>query len=285
MRPGGENGVYYPITGGVINGTRPLFPNTIGSNGYFATMGNSNYNSFQSSVRHTSGRAEFLVGYTWSKVLDNASNWGTTSGGQINVVNHKLGKALSAFDMAHNFVASYSYELPFDKFLAASHPRLSRGWVITGVTRFTTGIPVRIRENDDESLLGTRFTGPTGQGIDEPDFTPGPLKITDPRKYDPINDKNPYFNRSLFAKEPLGQLGTSSREFFHGPGLNNWDLSLQKDIRLTEGKTLQLRGEFFDVFNHAQFGNPTGNILSGAFGVVTSVRSQRIGQVAAKILF
>ena len=96
---------------------------------------------------------------------------------------------------------------------------------------------------------------------------------------------NPYFNQSLFTKELLGQLGTSSREFFHGPGLNNWDLSLQKDIRLTEGKTLQLRGEFFDVFNHAQFGNPTGNILSRAFGVVTSVRSQRIGQVAAKILF
>src|SRR2546426_1510240 len=51
--PGGENGVYYPITGGVINGTRPLFPNTIGSNGYFATMGNSNYNSFQPTLRHT----------------------------------------------------------------------------------------------------------------------------------------------------------------------------------------------------------------------------------------
>src|SRR5437867_4252463 len=108
--PGGENGVYYPITGGVINGTRTVFPNTLGSNGYFATMGNSNYNSFQTSLRHTSGRAEFLLGYTWSKVIDNASNWGTTSGGQVNVVNHKLGKAISAFDMTHNFVASYSYE-------------------------------------------------------------------------------------------------------------------------------------------------------------------------------
>jgi len=98
---------------------------------------------------------------------------------------------------------------------------------------------------------------------------------------------NPYFNQSLFTKELLGQLGTSSREFFHGPGLNNWDLSLQKDIRLTEGKTLQLRGEFFNVFNQAQFGNPTGNILSGNFGVVTATRpqTQRIGQVAAKILF
>jgi len=201
------------------------------------------------------------------------------------VVNHKLGKALSAFDMTHNFVASYSYEVPFDRLLAANHPRLTRGWVITGVTRFTTGIPVRIRENDDRSLLGTRFTGPTGQGIDEPNFTPGPLNITDPRKYDPNTGANPYFNKALFAKEPLGQLGTSSREFFHGPGLNNWDLSLQKDIRLTESKTLQLRGEFFNAFNHAQFVNPTGNFLSGTFGVVTGARSPRIGQVALKFLF
>jgi hypothetical protein len=280
--PGGENGVYYPITGGVINGTRTVFPNTLGSNGYFATMGNSNFNSFQTSLRHTSGRAEFLLGYTWSKAIDNASNWGSNS--QINVVNHKLGKAISAFDMTHNFVASYSYELPFDK-LAANRPRLTRGWIITGVTRFTTGLPIRIRENDDRSLLGTRFTGPTGQGIDEPDFTPGPLHITDARLYNPATGANPYFNTALFSQEPLGKLGTSGREFFHGPGLNSWDLSLHKDIRLTESKTLQLRGEFFNVFNHAQFQNPEGNFLSDAFGVVTSARSARIGQVAAKFLF
>ncbi len=277
--PDGENGVYYPITGGVINGTRPAFPNTIGSNGYFATMGNSNYNSFQTSLRHATGRSEFLVGYTWSKVLDNASNWGTSSGGQINVLNHKLGKALSAFDMGHNFIASYSYEVPFEKFLGANRPRLTRGWVITGVTRFTTGLPVRIRENDDRSLLGTRFTGPTGQGIDEPDFHPGPLNITDPRT------GQRYFNKSLFTREPLGRLGTSSREFFHGPGINNWDLAIHKDIRLTESKTLQARGEFFNAFNHTQFGNPTGNILSRAFGRVTSARSPRIGQLAIKFLF
>ena len=65
-------------------------------------MGNSNYNSFQTSLRHTSGRAEFLAGYTWSKAIDNASNWGTSLGGQINVLNHKLGKAISVFDMTHN---------------------------------------------------------------------------------------------------------------------------------------------------------------------------------------
>jgi hypothetical protein len=164
-------------------------------------MGNSNYNSFQMSLHHTSGRMEFLLGYTWSKVLDNASNWGNR--GQINVVDHKLGKALSAVDMAHHFIASYSYEIPFDRLAAGKYPRLTRGWVNTGVTRSATGLPVWIRENDDRSLLGTRFTGPTSQGIDEPDFTPGPLNIADPRLYDPVTDTNPYFNRSLFSQKPL----------------------------------------------------------------------------------
>ena len=211
--------------------------------------------------------------------MDNASNWGTSAGGQINVVNYKLGKAISAFDMTHNFIASYSYELPFDKLFASGPTRLTRGWIVTGVTRFSTGLPVRIRENDDRSLLGTQFTGPTSQGIDEPDFFPGPLNITDPR-----SGQN-YFNTSLFSKEPLGQLGTSGRQFFHGPGLNNWDLSLHKEVRLTERLTLQFRGELFSTFNHAQFQNPTGNILSGAFGLVTGARDARIGQLGAKFIF
>jgi hypothetical protein len=275
--PDGENGVYYPITGGTIVGTRHRFPNEIGSNGWFATMGNSNYNSLQTSLRHTSGRLDFLLGYTFSKVMDDASNWGNR--GQINVVNTKLGKALSAVDMAHNFVASYSYEMPFDRLAKGKYPRLTGGWLITGVTTFATGLPVWIRENDDRSLLGTRFTGPTGQGIDVPDFHPGPLNITDPRT------GQEYFNTSLFTREPLGQLGTANRQFFHGPGLNQWNLAILKNLRLTESKTLQFRGELFNAFNHAQFINPTGNILSGAFGIVTSARDARIGQLGIKFNF
>jgi hypothetical protein len=187
--------------------------------------------------------------------------------------------------MAHHFTASYSYEIPFERLAAGKYPRLTRGWVIAGVTTFATGFPVWIRENDDRSLLGTRFTGPTSQGIDVPDLHPGPLSITDPRLYDPVADTNPYFNRSLFSQEPLGQLGTSNRQFFHGPGLNNWDLAVHKNITLTESKMLQFRFEYFNTFNHAQFNSPTGNFLSGTFGLVTSARPARIGQVAVKFIF
>jgi hypothetical protein len=80
-------------------------------------------------------------------------------------------------------------------------------------------------------------------------------------------------------------LGNSRRRFFHGPGLNNFDMALLKNIKFTESKALELRFEAFNVFNHAQFGNPDGEINSSQFGIVTFARDPRIMQVGAKFLF
>jgi len=77
----------------------------------------------------------------------------------------------------------------------------------------------------------------------------------------------------------------TTHSYFHGPGLNNWDLALLKDLRLTESKRRELRAEFFNVYNHAQFGLPQGNILNSSFGFVTSANPARIGQFAAKLYF
>ncbi len=280
--PYGADGTYYPITGGVIQGTRSPFGHAFGSNAYYATMAGSNYNSLQAKFRHSFGRLDFLAGYTFSKSLDNTSGYGG-GGDIINPLNYSLTKALSSFDMTHIFVLSYSYRLPFDALWRPN--RLTSGWYITGITRFSTGLPVFLTEPDDNSLLGTAFTGPTGNTIDVPNRLPGSLNITDPRLGDPNTGANPYFNTGLFTKEAIGQLGNSSRKFFHGPGLNNWDISLVKDLKLTESKSLQFRGEFFNIFNHAQFLNPNGNILSSSFGFVTGARDPRIGQVAAKFIF
>ncbi len=271
----GENGIYYPIGGGVINSTRsPLGP-AFGSDVVFTTIANSNYNALEATLRHTSGRLEWLAAYTYSKSLDDASSYGT-GGLTINPVNGHLSKGLSSFDMTHNFVASYSYELPCDKLFREN--RATRGWIIAGITRFTTGLPVFISERDDHSLLGMD-TGGAGQNVDTPNFTPGPMNFRDPRT------RPDYFNTSLFSPGLFGQLGTASQRFFHGPGLNNWDLALTKNLRLTESKSLQIRGEFFNTFNHAQFNNPSGNFLSSVFGLVTSARSPRVGQVAMKLYF
>jgi Carboxypeptidase regulatory-like domain len=278
--PFSENGVYTNSSGQIINSTRVLGP-AFGSDGWYANIGNSSYNALQTTLRHTSGGLELLAGYTYSKSLDMSSSLGE----QVNPFQPSRSKALSAFDMTHNFVLSYSYQLPFDRLFGAN--RISRGWLLSGITRFTTGLPVTLMENDDQSLLGTNDTGPNGNGIDEPNYTPGPLNFSDPRKC--IKDPNcaPYFNTSLFSAENLGQLGNSKRRFFYGPGINNWDMALLKSLPLSESKSLQFRFEFFNVFNHTQFNPPDGNINDGPgfFGFVTSAAPARIGQVALKFLF
>lgn len=259
-----------------VAGTRgPYNPAFFGSNGYFVTAGNSGYNSLQVNLRHTSGRAQFLVGYTFSKSLDNSSGYGE----QINPVNPKLTRGLSAFDETNNFVFSYNYRLPLDKLPGPT--RLMNGWNLSGVTRFATGIPVNLIEGDDQSLLGTSVTGPQPLPVDTPDFVGGSVGITNPRN----SPNHAYFNTALFSESALGLEGNANRRFFHGPGINNWDMALVKETKLTESMSLQFRAEFFNLFNHAQFQTPTGNIDSSVFGLITSANEPRVGQLALKLVF
>ena len=129
------------------------------------------------------------------------------------------------------------------------------------------------------TLLGTFCTGPTRSVVDTLDITPGPLNFTNPRS------GKPYFNISLFSLESVGQLGDSNRSFFHGPGQATWDFGLVKDLPFTEAKKLEFRAEFFNIFNHANFDLPQGDIINSSFGFVTSASDPRIGQLAVKFLF
>lgn len=280
--PGGENGTYFPIGGGTINSTRGPFGGSFSSDGYFITIGQSNYNSLQLSLRQRISRLEFLAGYTYGKSLDNGSGYGE----QINLLDLNQ-KSLSSFDVRHNFVVSYDYRLPID--LLHGPSRLVKGWRLSGITRFSTGQPVTLVETDDNSLLGTSSAGAIGLPVDTPNYTPGSLAISDPRS------RKPYFNTTLFSPEALGTLGTSRRRFFSGPGLNNWDVALLKDTAVTERVNAEFRVELFNAFNHAQFGQPDGNVndpltlqpngqLTG-FGVVSTANPPRIMQLSLKVLF
>jgi len=123
--------------------------------------------------------------------------------------------------MKHNFVLSYRYELPFGKMFGAN--RWSNGWVLTGVTRFTTGLPVTLIENDDNSLLGTNFTGPNENGVDLPNFTPGSLKITDPRAVPTQCGQLPtLFQQFTIHYRTLGAAGECEEEVLPRTGINNW---------------------------------------------------------------
>lgn len=245
-----------------------------GSNAYEKTIGNSAYHSFQASLRHTSSRGEFLLGYTYSKCLDNSSGLEDPT----NPFNPRISRALCLFDVKHNFVASYGIKLPFDKLFHAEHGfanKVAGGWQLSGITTFATGLPIQLSEGNDVSLAGSI-------GTDIPNFTPGKLITgSNPRS------GQPYFNTSLFTPEQPGQIGNANRRFFHGPGLNNWDMSLSKNINFTESKALELRFEAFNIFNHAQFqnGNNLGNIDSTNFGRITVANDPRILQLAAKFHF
>lgn len=276
--PESETGTFHPIGGGTLV-PRQTFGADFGPDEWEATMGNSNYNALEVNLRRSVGRFEFLAGYTYSKVLALTSGIGCCGlADTIDPYDHQLSKGLAAFDMTHNFVISYNYQLPIDKLMHGS--RLTSGWTLTGITHFSTGLPVQIRESDDRSLIGD------GQNLDAPNYTPGNLGFVDPRKANLTNYTNPYFNTSLFSQETLGVLGTSSHFFFHGPGTNNWDIALSKSLRVTESKSFLIRFETFNAFNHAQFENPAGNInTQPGFGFVTNANPARICQASAKFLF
>lgn len=276
--PFGESGSYITRAGQVVQGTRGPFSSAFGGVSYQKTIGNSNYNALEIGLRHNRGPLEFLIGYTYSKSLDQSSSLAEA----VNPVNPSLSRALSSFDMTHNFVASYRYQLPFER-LSSRFRKVTGGWQISGIARFSTGFPVTLLNNNDTSLLGTVPNGINNNGVDTPNFTPGQLEVnTNPR------NGRPAFNTGLFSLPDLGQIGTAARRFFYGPGIENLDLAIQKTVRFSESRSLQLRVEGFNVLNHAQFYGAaavSGNISSPNFGQIVSAASPRLLQLAAKFYF
>jgi len=258
-------------SGNQVNGTRTALGSNFGSEAQLITNGQSSYNSLQASLQYTTKSLKFLAGYTLSKSLDNSSGWVE----EVNFENHK-DVALSAFNQPQNFVLNYSYSLPFDRL--AGPKRLTEGWQLSGITRFSSGDPVDLYEMDDNSLLGTVDAGMIPIGIDSPLFLGKSIQRTNVRK------TGDYFNPAQFEAEPIGTLG-SSRRFFSGPGLNDWDMSLLKNTKINERTTLEFREEFFNLFNHTQFDSVDGNINDSTFGSALGAQAPRIGQFSLKLSF
>jgi hypothetical protein len=276
--PGGEDNVYTLANGQTVTGTRPTFGINFGSNPYMKTAVSSSFNSLQVSVKHTDKYANVLLAYTFDKSIDN----GSTSFDATNPFNPRLSRALSVFDVPQDLVVSYTVQLPFNNFIGNGDiaKRFTAGWALSGVSTFASGQPIQLSESDDNSLSGT-----FNDSIDEPSYA-----VNGGSLYSNRNPRSgqPYFNPHYFVPEPLGQVGNASRRFFTGPGIFNSDMALLKDTQITESTQLQFRVEAFNIFNHAQFNNPSGNVDNvgqGGFGYVTSARDPRIMQVALKLLF
>jgi hypothetical protein len=247
---------------------------------------NSIYNSGQVTIERKAGDLTLLASYTFAKALDNSSAFNDL----VNFQNPRLSRGLSDTDVTHNFVASYIWAVPFDRAFARLPKRLTQGWQLQGITRLSTGFPIQMQQSgEDISLAGSSST-------DMPNLV-GPVVKVDPRKVNPNcpsfipgvpgTGAGCYFLPQAFAHNTtLGTFGTANRRFFHGPGINNFDIGVTKRVPITEAKAFEIRGEFFNIFNHAQFMNPSGDIDSGSlFGVVTSARDPRIGQVSAKFVW
>jgi hypothetical protein len=276
--PFGENGVYTLANGTQVNSTRGPFGPNFGSNAYMKSMASSSYNSFQASLQHSEKYMQFMLAYTWGKSLDNGS--GTLDA--TNPYDPQQSRALSIFDVPQVFVANYTVRLPFERWAGDGTVagRLAGGWALSGITTLASGQPIQLTENDDNSLSGT-FLAP----VDTPSYAANGSKL-----YKDRNPRHglPYFNPNYFIQEPLGQIGDAMRRSFVGPGINNFNLALLKDTKIKDTKELQFRAEAFNVFNHAQFENPSGNFNNpgqNGFGYVTAARDPRIMQMALKLLF
>jgi hypothetical protein len=276
--PFAENGVFTRADGTVINGTRTVLGPDYGTVTKQTTIGYSRYNGLELNLHYTHGPASVLAGYTYSKSVDVASNLGE----QVNPFNVALSEAPSAFDMRHNFVVSYNYNLPLERLFNRSNG-LTSGWSVSGTTRFSSGFPVTLYNPTDTSLLGTFGNGVNNNLLDTPNYTPGcDLNLN----HDPA--KGPAFNTACFTMPALGQLGNAPRRFFYGPGIENFDAALIKHIRLAQTRSLELRIEAFNVFNHPQFygaGAVDGNIASPTFGEIKAAAAPRLIQFAAKVSF
>jgi TonB dependent receptor-like, beta-barrel len=273
----GEDVTYTRADGTQVFGTRDkLGPAFSVNNSYTANIANSNYNAGEITIERKAEDFTFLAAYTFSKGIDNSSGFNQW----VNFSNFRLSRSLSAYDITHNFVVSYIWAVPFDRAFGSAPKRLTQGWSLNGITRFAGGLPVSLSQSGDYSLTGSGNT-------DVPDVA-GKVVTQNPRKAGP-NGPNTYFLPDAFAPGPTGQFGNANRQFFHGPGINVTDFGVSKRTFLKEAMSIEIRAEFFNIFNHANFTNPNGDFNDSSFGVVTGVQTfgrngsgGREGQISAK---
>jgi hypothetical protein len=220
----------------------------------------------------------FLAGYTFAKTLDQASSTNVIpTGDPANSLNRIYGPA--DFDVRHRLSLSYNYELPigpgrrFGTNLSGIGAVLLQGWGIRGITFLQSGYPV------DVTMANARLN--SGPGI-----VPRPNRVADGNLSSSERTLNRWFDTTAFQLPPQFVIGNAGRNVITGPSYVNFDMSLFKNTRITESQRLELRAEFFNAFNHPNFGLPGGNISTPqTFGVITSAAAPRIIQLGVKYYF
>lgn len=262
------------------------FPQYAGVNVVNMTNANSSYHSLQMKLdKRFSKGFSALFAYTFGKLITDANNQTAGIGGGANLTgtqwwyNLRLERGLAELDISQNLTVSYVAELPFGpgKALFGSTKGLAGaiagGWQLNGITSYRTGQPL---------VLTANIPG----GGNRPNSTGVSAEITADRSRGEAVAR--WFDTAQFLQPASFTLGNAPRTLpdTRGPGNFNQDLSLIKNTPIREGITLQLRFEYFNVFNTPQFALPNTALGSGQFGRITATQLlPRVGQIAAKLNF
>lgn len=277
----------------IWSGCTPAQPDqcVYGSVGLIAGSANSIYHSFQTSLRKRFAHGlAFLASYTFSKTIDEVSSFNITGSSPQSVAGENdlaqnpfdlaAERGRSLFDARHRFVFSYQWELPFWKRPHTWYQHLLGNWQVNGITTLMSGTPFTVYEPNDVSLQGSA-PEISGFSSNRPDLIGNPN--SGPRTPDQ------WFNIRAFRRlDPVaqaGQFGSEGRNVVQGPGLAQADFSVFKNLRLGESRTLEFRGEFFNLFNRPNFRLPNNTIGSPNFGRIQGALPPRLVQLALKFFF
>jgi hypothetical protein len=257
----------------------------------FENAVNANYNGLQAKLnKKTSstkylGTTYFTLSYTWAHTIDNSSGFRNRNS-QIPFFDRNVFRTSSDFDIRHQLSLSGGWDLPFDQVWSRGPKRLTKGFSLYPILQWHTGFPLDVNAN-----LSTRRSspGPSGAGDSGLVFATlnGGITYVNPGTVTPGTFGNVYFKGNFSS--PLDSVITGSygsgRNILRGPGRTNLDMALAKATTITEHTALELRFEFFNIFNHAEFLEPITNISSANFGEVTNTYAPRQIQLGARFTF
>lgn len=230
----------------------------------------SQYHALQLSVEKRYSRGvSILSNYTFSKITGlNVGSENEGGNGPRNPFNANLDKGRLSYDVRHNWVSSFVWELPSGKHSNPLARQLLQGWNWTGILSLRSGFPFSVVSGRDNSL--TSIGRDTADVIGNPSLPGGRSKAAQLAQW---------FNTSAFTFNALGTFGTAGLNILEGPAFFNFDMGILKNFPITESKRLQFRFESFNILNHANFGNPDGNAGNGTFGRITGLAGGSVPRI------
>ena len=242
-----------------------------------APLFTNNYNSLQISINHRSSRGLTLGGaYTWSKDLTTNSNDRGSSA--TNSYDFKQDYGPSSTNTPQILEVNYIYEVPFFKSQRGLEGHVLGGWEISGVSSFVSGSSFTVTQQVDPFAT----VGPNGLGMKQNgDIGMRPDQLSAIHR---TKTRDEWFSTSSFGVAN-GHFGSERYGSLLGPGVQKWDIATMKNINLGEHLRLQMRGEYFNAFNHTNFDNVDSSFEDSNFGQVTTAHEPRIIQIGAKLYY